>query len=225
MENGGSALGIIDLSGLVSPSMAVFPGDPAPRFRRLKRIGSDGFNLSGVDIGVHGGTHVDAHLHVVEGGASVDGVELDRLWGRARLARLKGPPTDREIPLPEALDCGLDLAAIRAGIGIVVVDTGLSLLGDAAGAAAVFPHPSLELLDALLEAGIRSYMTDAPSVDPVDSESLPRHRRLLGGGVPIVENLRNLSAISLNGPFTIVALPIKLDQLEAAPCRAAAWVD
>jgi kynurenine formamidase len=155
----------------------------------------------------------------------VDGVELDRLWGRARLARLKGPPSDREIPLAEALDCGLDLAAIRAGTAMVVVDTGLSALGDAAGAAEAFPHPSLELLEALLEAGVKAYMTDAPSVDPVGSESLPRHRRLLGGGVPIVENLRNLSAISPNRPFTIVALPIKLDRLEAAPCRAAAWVD
>lgn len=88
-----------------------------------------------------------------------------------------------------------------------------------------FSWPSLELLDYLIASDLKAYMTDAPSVDPASSETFSCHRRLLRAGIPIVENLANLGNLPIQQNFTIAALPIKLLGLEAAPCRAAAWLD
>jgi arylformamidase len=68
-------------------------------------------------------------------------------------------------------------------------------------------------------------MTDAPSVDPADSGALPGHKLLLGRGAPIVEGLVGLERLPVGADFTVCALPLKLEGLEGAPCRAAAWLE
>jgi kynurenine formamidase len=51
---------------------------------------------------------------------------------------------------------------------------------------------------------------------------VPAHHALLGEGLPIVENLRNLGA--LPNRFTLHAYPLRLDA-DGAPVRAVADVD
>ena len=73
---------IIDVSVPVRPGMITYPGDPEVRLERVSSIGDgDVVNLSRLDLGVHSGTHVDAPLHFVDGGASVETLPLDVLVG------------------------------------------------------------------------------------------------------------------------------------------------
>ncbi|WP_405593219.1 hypothetical protein [Streptomyces sp. NBC_01190] len=45
------------------------------------------------------------------------------------------------------------------------------------------------------------------------------HRRLLGAGIPILENIQNLDQAT--GPVVqLMALPVKISGVEAAPARA-----
>lgn len=78
---------------------AVYPGDPKPE-REIKMKISDGdvCNLSAFSMCAHNGTHVDAPLHFVDGGESIDRVELDRFIGYAYVAAHEGPvlATDAE---------------------------------------------------------------------------------------------------------------------------------
>ena len=60
--------------------------------------------------------------------------------------------------------------------------------------------------------------TDAPSIDPADAEDLPAHRALLSRGVALLEDLA-LEAIE-EGTYQLVALPLRLDALDASPVRA-----
>jgi kynurenine formamidase len=212
-------LPVIDLSASIEPGMGVFPGDPPPSIEWLSAPSGDGPSLSRLSMGAHNGTHVDAPLHLFGGGLAAGSLDLGRLWGRARLAALKGPPVPREISLAEALASGLPSSG---PLPIIVVATGWAPPKEGPWA---WPWPSMELLGFLLEGGAKSYMTDAPGVDPMGQDGLPAHARLLGNGVPIVENLRNLHLLPINRDFTISALPIKIQGAEAAPCRAAAWLD
>jgi kynurenine formamidase len=217
-------LRIIDLSAPLSEASVVFPGDPRPRFERLSTAAQSGVNLSAFTLGAHNGVHVDAPLHVEPGGLSVDRLELGRLWGRARLWDVSSPDGAGSLKASEGATSGLFDSNTAPGPLIAVVRTGWRPPRDPR-AKWLYPWPSIGLIDWLMEKGICSYMTDAPGVDPVDSRDWPVHRRLLGRGVPIVENLHNLDYLPEKKDFTICALPIKLEGLEAAPCRAAAWLD
>ena len=70
---------------------AVFPGDPHPD-KEIKLKISDGAmcNLSAFSMCAHNGTHVDAPLHFIDGGKSIDRVNLDRFVGYAYVAAHDG---------------------------------------------------------------------------------------------------------------------------------------
>ena len=65
-------------------SCKVFPGDPAPERQVMLRI-PDGAvcNLTAFRMCAHNGTHVDAPYHFLNGGKTVDQVDLKRFIGRA----------------------------------------------------------------------------------------------------------------------------------------------
>ena len=73
-------------------------------------------------------------------------------------------------------------------------------------------------IDWLAERSVKLIGTDAPSVDPVDSTELPVHHALRSLGVVNLEGLqfRNVSP----GTYRLVALPLKIIDLEASPVRA-----
>jgi arylformamidase len=60
---------------------------------------------------------------------------------------------------------------------------------------------------------------DAPSVDERESKTLPVHHCLFDGGANILENL-DLRTVA-DGVYELLALPVKLAGLDAAPVRAA----
>jgi arylformamidase len=70
----------------------------------------------------------------------------------------------------------------------------------------------------LAERGVLLVGTDAPSIDPEDAEDLPAHRALLSRGIALLENL-DLSGAG-PGDYTLVAVPLAFEDLDASPVRA-----
>jgi arylformamidase len=70
----------------------------------------------------------------------------------------------------------------------------------------------------LVGRGMRLLGVDAPSVDPKDSKTLPVHNMLFSGNAYILENL-DLRRVP-TGAYELIALPLKLMALDAAPVRA-----
>src|SRR5438874_11113571 len=75
--------------------MVTYPGDPEVHVELAASIaGSDVVNLTRIDFGLHSGTHVDAPVHSIEGGAGVDVVPLDALVGPCEVVEV--PDLSRE---------------------------------------------------------------------------------------------------------------------------------
>ena len=63
----------------------IYPGDPLPHAEFVSRIGENSScNLSTLFSCVHTGTHADAPLHFIDGGAGIDEGRSNRLSDRAR---------------------------------------------------------------------------------------------------------------------------------------------
>ncbi len=63
-------------------SCKVYPGDTAPSFRRVKSISNgDECNVTDITMCAHNGTHIDAPFHFVDGGDTVEKLDLDKLIG------------------------------------------------------------------------------------------------------------------------------------------------
>lgn len=90
---------IVDLSMPLYDAMPVYEGDPPVRIAKVCTHERDGWEVRRLDMGSHTGTHVDAPLHMHDGGASIDALPLNRFCGPAVVVR----PTDTVFPSA----CGL----------------------------------------------------------------------------------------------------------------------
>jgi arylformamidase len=76
---------IIDLTLQLHSGMSVYPGDPEPSIEIIQTIESDGWNMRRIEINSHDGTHVNAPIHGVEEGKTLDDYQLTSFVGPARL--------------------------------------------------------------------------------------------------------------------------------------------
>jgi arylformamidase len=212
---------IIDLSYPIKSDMLVYPGTERPVFKWVGRVNSEGFNLTKMWMLTHTGTHVDAPNHFIENAKGIDELSLHCFFGRAKLFRYNQKPKSQTISLDDMISSEYRLEPET----IFILETGIERYSEKKEYNELFPVPSQDLLESLIEYKIRAYMTDATTVDRVNSNGSPNHHLLLGAGVPIVENLCNLSKLPANKFFIIIALPLKLEGREGSPCRAVALPD
>ena len=72
----------IDITLPISVDLPVWPGDPAVSLVATKSmLKGDPCNLTQIQIGVHTGTHIDAPLHFLKNGSTVNSIPLDVLMG------------------------------------------------------------------------------------------------------------------------------------------------
>ena len=80
---------LVDVSVLLAPGLATYPGNPEFEMHAGHRIAEGhGSNNSRLVMGTHTGTHVDAPLHFFDGRPGVDALPLELLIGRARVIDL-----------------------------------------------------------------------------------------------------------------------------------------
>jgi arylformamidase len=147
-------------------------------------------------MSAHLGSHADAPCHVFARGATIGQVPLEPYIGPARVVDLPGQGEIGPDDLPEK-----SLRVRR-------------ILFRTRGRAFLSPLAALRLAD----TGAILVGTDAASIDPADAEDLPAHRALLSRGVALLEHLV-LDEIE-EGTYQLVALPLRLDDLDASPVRA-----
>src|SRR3989344_6192892 len=77
---------IIDISRPISAREPLYPGNLPVTLLPLKKFSRDGSNLSGLKLGLHSGSHMDAPRHYVREGKSVDKVVLEQCVGWCRVS-------------------------------------------------------------------------------------------------------------------------------------------
>jgi arylformamidase len=200
---------IIDVTRPVVPDMPVWPGDARCAVAWTSRLDRrDPVNTAELRMSAHTGTHADGPFHVLEDGIRIGAAPLEAYLGPALVLDARG----RDEIDPHWLDGAL--AGRRPER--VLFRTG------AWTDPAVFPvrSPGISPLAAtyLADRGVRLVGTDAPSVDPLDSDDLPAHHVLLGGGIAILENLL-LDEVDA-GDYELIALPLRLEEADSSPVRA-----
>jgi arylformamidase len=200
---------IIDISQGLSPGMAAFPGDAAYNEEWTFRIGPNcPVNVSRVAFSTHCGTHADAPLHYDPKGAAVAALALEPFIGPCRVidARGAGP-----LCLPE------DVAATLQGAPPRIL-LRLGNESDPKKWPTGFRAVSPDLVELLAARGVTLVGIDTPSVDPETSKTLDAHMACRKADMRILENLV-LSHVE-PGDYELIALPLKLENLDASPVRA-----
>ncbi|MGA0602078.1 arylformamidase [Caulobacter sp. KR2-114] len=197
-----------DISQTLTSDLPVWPGDTAFASRRTWDMAAGSpVNVSAFEASTHAGTHADAPLHYAVGGPSAADLELDVYLGPCRLvdARGAGP--------------AIDAAFVRA-LGALPPRVLFRTYER-------FPHGAWRsdfvvvtagAIAALAAAGVRLIGIDSPSLDPEDSKTMDAHHAVLSADLRILEGLVLDEAPP--GDYELIALPLKLAGLDAAPVRA-----
>jgi len=202
----------IDISLPLRADLACWPGSPGFRLERVKSLDhGDEVNESVMNCGVHFGTHVDAPLHFVQGGAAVDDLLPDVLVGPAVVACL---PHCKVITAAELESLGLPPRTER-----LLLHTGNSSRWRDPTHAFARDYVALseDAATWVVERGVRLLGVDYLSVQ-LFGAGPEVHHILLKGGVVVLEGL-NLDGVA-SGDHELLCLPLKLVGAEGAPARA-----
>lgn len=202
---------IVDISRVLVQGTAVWPGDtPYALTQVLERGQGEAVNLTTLTMSAHTGSHVDAPLHFVDDGASIDRLALTPYWGPAQVVSV----TKSSGPLFPADFADVDLAlAPRVLVRSAAGDLDQRLFPGA------YVYPSPELAAHLADKGIILFGSDAPSMDHQHSKSLDGHNALARYGIAILEWLDLRPAP--DGLYELVALPLRIAGGDGSPVRAA----
>jgi len=199
---------IWDISPLVSPATAVWPGDVA--FRRevaLSQADGDNLDLSSIHTTVHIGAHTDAPSHYTPGGPGIDARPLRRYLGRCQVITADVGRGERITPAHLSSDVRAPRVLLRTG---------------------TFPDPTRfdedfaaldpSLVHHLAEHGVVLVGIDTPSVDLCHDAELLSHHAIAAHDLAILEGVV-LDQVP-DGEYTLVALPLRLEGADASPVRA-----
>ncbi|HIJ05984.1 MAG: Kynurenine formamidase [Methanomicrobiales archaeon 53_19] len=188
---------IYDATHPLSGGGYTYPGDPEIVFEP-KKIG--GIRITGIGMGSHSGTHIDAPLHYLPDGQSIDQIPPDLCIGPCLLMDISKGPLSGDIT-----------AAPLAGTSRLILRSGWS-----PGDPDDYGYLTEEGARFLVERGISVIGTDAPSIESPEGDGSV-HRILLRAGVVIIELLR-LDAIP-EGVYMMIALPLPLTGVDGSPAR------
>ncbi len=204
---------IYDISVTLATGMPVWPTHQPFEIGRLRDIErGDRSNVSRLEMTAHTGTHLDAPLHFIAGGRSVETLDLNVLVGSALVVEalqadvIDGPLLDSLVEEP-------------AGGERLLLHTRNSELWARGEPRFREDYVALDATGAqwIVDHGIRLVGVDYLSVASFTDTVTP-HRILLAAGVIPVEGL-NLTGIQ-PGAYQLVCLPLKLGGSDGAPCRA-----
>jgi kynurenine formamidase len=207
---------IVDLSMPITSQTPVYPGDPKPHTEPAATFAENGYHVSRLVLGSHTGTHVDAPFHFREDGAQIAEVPLTYFIGKGIVIDVTGKNDGEAITLNDVKHY---LPQLEPGM-IVLFHTGWSQY---AGTERYFHHPyiSINVIQAMLERGIRTFFIDALNIDPPDGSSFPAHEAITAANGVIGENFTNFNQIDFANPY-IIALPLYLPKGDGSPVRAVA---
>jgi arylformamidase len=201
----------IDVSVPVRNGMVHWPNDPPFELRRVMRQEKgDVCTLSHISLSVHTGTHMDAPLHFIVNGPTIDQMPVDATVGRARVIEIRDRHSIRREELLEHEISDTDRILFKTANsdhswnGAEFDEDFIFIARDAA--------------EHLAESGVRCVGIDYLSVGGYKQDAVETHQALLSAGIWVIEGL-NLSG-GEPGEYDLVCLPLKLVGAEGAPARA-----
>ena len=188
---------IIDISQEVL-SCKVYEGDPAPEGKRIIDMADGGvYNLSVLSICAHSGTHVDAPLHFLKDGKSIDQISLEYFVGECFVAEHNGDilSTDAREIISKAQNVSAEKRILIKGNATVTEE-----------AARMFAEADILLLG-----------NESQSVGP-ENAPMAVHKILLSKNIVLLEGI--VLDKAEEGRYILNCAPLNIQGFEGSPCRA-----
>ncbi len=200
---------IWDISQVLRPALPVWPGDtPFRAAPRWTHGPGSPVNVSAITLSTHAGAHADAPRHYHPGGEDVAALDLDPYLGPCR--RIDARACVGRV--------GADFVAAHTPQGAerVLLRTYDRFPRDAWDERFTAVEPAA--IDWLAAHGVRLIGLDSPSLDPQSSKTMDAHLAVLRAGMRVLEGL--VLDDPPPGDYELIALPLPLEGLDAAPVRA-----
>jgi arylformamidase len=202
---------IYDISLTYTEDLPTWPGDPTIQLKQIRSIkNGDTANVTQLSMCVHAGTHIDAPVHFLGNGKTVEGIPLELMVGSAAVV---------EIPCREIITAAdIQAAQIPTDVKRVLIKTSNSEYWASGNRKFQedFIAPDEGAAKALVEMGMEVIGVDYLSVAPYNDPE-PTHKILLEAGVLVIEGL-DLSGVN-PGEYTLLCLPLKIGGSDGAPAR------
>lgn len=171
-----------------------------------------------IHLSGHAGTHVEAPLHAVAGGAAVGALPAERFFGEAVILDLRDVAWSQPVELPRLAAAAEQAGGVRDGdIAFLHFDW-----GGRAVDGAYPPYPTTEALAWLVAQGIKLLGIDTPGLELPNNKALVNHRLLFEQGIPLIESLVNLAALESSRVY-VFAQPLPVYDTDAIPLRILAF--
>lgn len=203
---------IIDLTHTFTDNMPVYPGDPPSSLKQVASIEKNTYTDHEIESLMHVGTHMDAPLHMISGGKTMDQINPDKFFGKGIIIDARN---QKEI--------GIDLLKnlTISEESIVLIYTGFAEKYRTKEYFENYPSMTKEFAQTIVDKKIKIVGMDI--LGPDTDVTWPTHKILLGRETLIIENLANLNSLLSIKEFEVIALPAKYNS-EAAPVRVIALV-
>lgn len=198
---------IIDISLPISNETLVHPSEDFLTIEPNREFEKDGVRTSKITSGSHTGTHIDAPRHFLEKGKGIDEINLEKCMGPCQV-----------IEIPEEVEI-IEKSHVAGKINsprVLFKTKNSSLLSKPY--TKEFTSLSVSGAEYLIEKKVVLVGIDYVGIEASGSPGHPVHTKLLEKEVVIVEGL-NLSNVT-EGNYELRILPLRLENLDAAPARA-----
>ncbi|MEA3321326.1 MULTISPECIES: cyclase family protein [Bacillaceae] len=195
---------VYDVSSPIYTGMPVYKNKPEKQPKQTTN--TNGYvTETRLELDVHTGTHVDAPLHMVVDGETIETLPLDKLVGPCKVFDLTGVEDRITVKDIEGLDIQKDDFLLFKTKNSFDEEFNFDFVFVAEDAAAY-----------LAEIGVSGVGVDALGIER-SQEGHPTHKTLFANGVIIIEGLR-LKDIA-EGEYIMCAAPLKLSGVDASPAR------
>jgi arylformamidase len=199
--------------------MPIFPGDPTPKFESVLNLERDNVNVSRITLGTHTGTHVDSQKHFITNGVGIEKESLSKFVGETVVMDFSNKTrgdgiTSYDLDNYSSLIVPNDIILLYTGTSDYWYDDYVDKVGKK------FTYLDPSAAKWILSHKIKSVGIDTFSVEKYGSKEALTHKKLLGSGIGIIENLNSNLRQFVGRRVFLVCLPLALKELDGSPARA-----
>lgn len=192
---------IHDVTRVLSERSVAYAGDVVPQFRQMD---AGEYLISELRMSSHSGTHIDAPVHYLKQGDTIDTVPLPNLIGRCRVLDVTGAGNRITAEVLRGRINGTERLLLKTAF------SGKDRFEED------YPCLTLDAAQLITAGGRLCVGIDSLSIESFHCDGSV-HRELLRRGCIVIE-LLDLSGIP-EGDYEMVALPLRLAGLDGSPAR------
>lgn len=212
---------VIDLTHTIKEDMPVYPGTDAPVFTPANSYEKDGFKETRLHMYTHTGTHIDPPAHLFPGRTALDQFPVDQFIGKALVIDCRNLMEGEDITMDAIRKYGEDAGKAD----FLLFNLGWDKRWGTDSYFGNYPCINEEVLDYIMRGNYKGIGFDVIGLDPIADVNLTRHKKLFETrDIVNIENLKNLELCG-KGLFWFSCFPLKLENCDGSPVRAAAWFE